>query len=69
MRALELTQQVEAAKEALRDLKARSVSANQTDNDVASEVRRLEEFIAEYSKRAERSITSGFQAGFEKGEG
>ena len=69
LRALELTQQVEEAKEALRDLKARVVSANQTDNDVASEVRRLEEFIAEYSKRAERSITSGFQAGSEKGEG
>ncbi len=66
LRALELTQQVEEAKEALRDLKERGVSdrqTGQTDDDVASEVRRLEEFIAEYSKRAERSITSGFPEG------
>ena len=66
LRALELTQQVEEAKEALRDLKERAVSdrqTGQTDDDVASEVRRLEEFIAEYSKRAERSITSGFPEG------
>ena len=61
--ALELTRQVEEAKETLRDLKAREASADHMDEDVSAEVRRLEEFIAEYSKRAERSITSGFQEG------
>ena len=61
--ALELTRQVEEAKETLRDLKAREASAEHMDEDVSAGVRRLEEFIAEYSKRAERSITSGSQEG------
>ena len=59
--ALELTRQVEEAKEVLKDLKVRIASHDQIDESVAAEVRRLEEFIAEYSKRAERSITSSFQ--------
>ena len=54
--ALELTQQVEEAKETLRDLKEREGSADHVDEDISAEVRRLEEFIAEYSKRAERAI-------------
>ena len=61
--ALELTRQVEEAKEVLKDLKVRIASHDQIDESVAAEVRRLEEFIAEYSKRAERSITSSFQEG------
>ena len=61
--ALELTRQVEEAKEALSDLRGRTVSIDQTDEGVAAETRRLEEFIAEYSKRAERAITSSFQEG------
>ena len=61
--ALELTQQEEEAKAALRDLKAQAASAEQIDEGVTAEVRRLEEFIAEYSKRAERAITSSFQEG------
>ena len=61
--ALELTLQVEEAKEALQDLKARASSSAEADKDVAADMRRLEEFIAEYSKRAERAITSGLQEG------
>ena len=61
--ALELTQGVEEAKETLRDLKARADSEEQMDEAVATEMRRLEEFIVEHSNRAERAITSGFQEG------
>ena len=59
--ALELTQQVEEAKESLHDLKTRSASSNQLDEGAEAEMRRLDEFIAEYSKRAERAITASFQ--------
>ena len=55
--ALELTRRVEETKDTLRDLKAQP--AGTSGEDVAAEIRRLEEFIAEYSKRAERSITGG----------
>ena len=59
--ALQLTQRVEEAKEALRDLKERALSADQGDEGAVAEMRRLEEFIAEYSKQAERDITSRVQ--------
>ncbi len=59
--ALELTQRVEEAKESLRDLKLQATSDGRTSAQVTEEVRRLEEFIAENSKRAERAITSSFQ--------
>ena len=59
--ALELTQQVEEAKEALRVLKERAMSADQANEAVGVEIRRVEGFIAEYSKRAERSIRSRSQ--------
>lgn len=58
--ALQLTQQVEEAKGTLRDLQARVV-ASESSEELAAEVRRLEEFIAEYSKQAEHAITSGLQ--------
>ncbi len=61
--ALELTQKVEEAKEALKDLKSRSGCAPSADDGVVAEMRRLEEFIAEYSKQAERAITSSFHEG------
>ncbi|MCE2463407.1 MAG: hypothetical protein J4F46_05780 [Dehalococcoidia bacterium] len=61
--ALELTQKVEEAKEALKDLKSKSDGAASVDDGVVAEMRRLEEFIAEYSKQAERAITSSFQEG------
>lgn len=59
--ALELTQQVEEAKESLRDLKERGASTDHVEEGAEAEMRRLEEFIAEYSKRAERAITASFQ--------
>jgi hypothetical protein len=52
---------VEEAKESLRDLKLQATSDGRTSAQVTEEVRRLEEFIAENSKRAERAITSSFQ--------
>ncbi len=61
--ALELTRKVEEAKEALKDLKSGSDGAANVDEGVVAEMRRLEEFIAEYSKQAERAITSSFQEG------
>ena len=59
--ALELTQQVEEGKDALGLLQANEMSAGQVEDNVATEIRRLEGFIAANSKRAERAITSGFQ--------
>ena len=59
--ALELTQKVEEAKEALKDLKSKSDGAASLNDGVVAEMRRLEEFIAGYSKQAERAITSSFQ--------
>lgn len=59
--ALELTRQVEEAKETLGKLKSSAAMPGRMDEAVAAEVRRLEEFIADYSKRAERAITSSFQ--------
>ena len=61
--ALELTQKVEEAKEALKNLKSKSDGAASADAGAVAEMRRLEEFIAEYSKQAERAITSSFQEG------
>ena len=56
--ALELTRRVEETKDTLRDLKSQP-PADTSSEDVAAEIRRLEEFIAEYSRRAERAITGG----------
>ena len=58
--ALELTRRVEEAKGALRDLKSQPPAGTPSE-DIAAEIRRLDEFIAEYSKRAERSITGSLQ--------
>jgi len=58
--ALELTHRVEEAKDTLRNLKSRPPTGTPGE-DVAVKIRRLEAFIAEYSKRAERSITWGRQ--------
>lgn len=54
LNALELTRQVEEAKEALSVLKARMEGQQVDEASVAEE---LEQFIAEYSKKAERTIT------------
>ena len=61
LRALELTQQVEEAKVTLRDLNSRAESGQELDGGIQSEVRRLKGFIAEYSRQAERYITSSSQ--------
>ena len=61
LRALELTQQVEEAKVTLRDLNSRAESGQELDEGIQSEVRRLKGFIAEYSRQAERYITSSSQ--------
>ncbi len=58
--ALQLTQQVEEAKRALRDIKAKEALSG-LEADEAAEARQLEEFITEYSKRAERAITARLQ--------
>ena len=58
--ALVLTQQVEEAKDTLKELERR-VESGQADESTAEEIRRLDEFIAENSKKAERAITASFQ--------
>ena len=65
--ALEVTQQVEEAKAALQKLRAKAGSTGEVDAEVAAETRRLQEFIAESSKRAERAITSGLQESESRG--
>ena len=65
--ALEVTQQVEEAKAALQKLRAKAGSTGEVDAEVAAEIRRLQEFIAESSKRAERAITSGLQESESRG--
>lgn len=55
--ALEVTRQVEEAKRALRDIKAKEALAG-LEAEEAVEAQQFEEFIAEYSKRAERAITA-----------
>ena len=57
LNALELTRQVEEAKEALSVLKARMEGQQVDEPSVAEELKQLEQFIAEYSKKAERTIT------------
>ena len=59
--ALQLTQQVEEAKGALRSLKSQQTPGQAMDEGVEAEVRRLEGFIAEYSKVAERAITASLR--------
>ena len=59
--ALELTQQVEKAKETLGSLKRKESSTGRRDQALSVEIRHLEDFIADHSKKAERAITSSFQ--------
>ena len=58
--ALVLTQQVEEAKDTLRELRE-LVQSGQGDESTGDEIRRLDEFITENSKKAERAITASFQ--------
>ncbi len=57
LKALEVTRQVEDAKSTLSALRQDSKAAGVPGEEAAAEMRRLEQFIAEYSKVAERAIT------------
>ena len=58
--ALELVKQVDEARRALSDLR-RTARASEDDAAALGEIRRLERFIAEHSKRAEHAITTDYQ--------
>jgi chromosome segregation ATPase len=57
LKALEVTRQVEDAKSTLSALRQDSKATGGPNEEAAAEMRRLEQFIAEYSKVAERAIT------------
>ena len=65
LKALEVTRQVEDAKAALRALRQKVRESDESDED-AFEMKRLEMFIAEYSKVAERAITEMAMADLEE---
>ena len=54
--ALESVQQVDAARQELAQLKRQESPSPET----AAEIRRLEQFIAQHSRRAEQTITANF---------
>ncbi|MDA0734786.1 MAG: hypothetical protein O2909_09600 [Chloroflexi bacterium] len=58
--ALESVKQVDEAKTMLYDLKLQITASGENDTALA-EMRRLEQFIAEHSKRAEVAITERYQ--------
>ena len=57
--ALESVEQVDKARKELAQLK--QVARQNPSPDTATEIRRLEQFIAEHSKRAEQAITASFE--------
>ena len=62
--ALESVKQVDEAKNLLSNLKVQIADSGENDNALA-EVRRLEQFIAEHSKRAEVASTERYQERFD----
>lgn len=58
--ALESVQQVDEARKALAQLKQQAGRRSPSEAD-AAEIRRLEQFIAVHSKRAELTITANFE--------
>ena len=60
MEALELVKRVDEARRALADLR-KGLRPPGSDDDTAAEMNRLEQFIAEHSKRAEWAITASYQ--------
>lgn len=58
--ALESVKQVDEAKSSLANLK-QQVTDHAQDEETLTEIRRLEQFIAEHSKRAEAAITERYQ--------
>ena len=57
LEALVLVQRIESAREQLVRLRKQLV--DDTNEDARSEITRLETYIAQYSKQAERAITNG----------
>ena len=57
LEALVLVQRIESARKQLAQL--RMQLSNGTDKDAQTEIIRLETYIAQYSKQAERAITNG----------
>jgi len=60
LEALEVVKRVDEARRALADLRKRGRTSG-TDDDYSAEMHRLEQFIAEHSKRAELAITASYQ--------
>ena len=60
IRALELVGKVDEARRSLQELE-QQVSVSGEDPGAEAEIRRLEQYIAEHSKLAERAITSSYQ--------
>ena len=60
IRALELVGKVDEARRSLHELE-QQVSVSGEDPGAEEEIRRLEQYIAEHSKLAERAITSSYQ--------
>ena len=63
LKALELTRQVEEAKQSLQELRVREAPGQPLDEEATREIRRLEKFIAEYSRLAEQAITATHRQG------
>ena len=59
LEALELVKQVDEARRSLADLTQR-FPAGEEHAEIQAEIRRLEQFIAEHSKRAELAITANY---------
>ncbi|SVB03308.1 uncharacterized protein METZ01_LOCUS156162 [marine metagenome] len=60
LEALQLVGQVDEARRSLSSLRQQNLLSGETEES-ASEILRLEKFIAEYSKRAELAITDSYQ--------
>ena len=58
--ALESVQQVDEARKALAQLR-QQFGRQPASPDTAAEIRRLEQFIAQHSRRAEQTITANFE--------
>jgi hypothetical protein len=64
--ALESVQQVDEARKSLSQLRQES-RGRAPSPETATEIRRLEQFIAQHSRRAEQTITANFQERHELG--
>jgi len=58
LEALQLLQEVEEARNLLKQLKARAGEGGATNEETQTEIKRLEAFIVENSQRAGRAITT-----------